>query len=72
MKKQNTTPQTFTNHAGEVISFTPFLSWNGRRNVWRIARNVNGELDQVYEIGEFPTEQIAAQACEIITINLID
>jgi len=60
--------QAFTNIYGEVISFTPFF--HNACNVWRIAKNVNGELEQVYENKAFDSVENCSKACIAVLSNL--
>ncbi|MAO21271.1 MAG: hypothetical protein CMJ25_11020 [Phycisphaerae bacterium] len=59
-----TNAQAFTNIYGEHISFTPFF--HNACNVWRVSRNVNSELDEVYENKAFKSLDSCQAACETL------
>ena len=59
-----TNAQAFTNIYGENISFTPFF--HNACNVWRVSRNINSELDEVYENKAFNSLESCQAACQTL------
>ena len=59
-----TNAQAFTNIFGERISFTPFF--HNACNVWRVSRNVNNELDEVFENKAFNSFESCESACKTL------
>ena len=53
---------TYKNWNNQEISFTPF--YQSSLKLFRVARRVNGELDEVYEGKGYKTRKACLVACE--------